>query len=102
MSNNALAGPSRNNWDMALFKNISLPWLKGEHSTLQFRWETFNTFNYPQWRDISAGCDGLTPPGNTCGSGFAANGTTTVNTTRGEVTGAWPPRIMQFALKLIF
>ncbi len=48
MGRNPLTGPGRNNWDMALLKDFQLPWFGGEHSTLQFRWETFNTFNHPQ------------------------------------------------------
>ncbi len=100
MGNNGLTGPGKNNWDLALHKDIALPWFKGEHSTLQLRWETFNSFNHPQWRDVNAGCDGLTPPGSTCGAATVSG--RLINSTRGEVTGAWPARIMQFALKLMF
>jgi len=48
MGKNALTGPGRNDWDLGLTKNFQLPWFNGEHSNLQFRWETFNTFNHPQ------------------------------------------------------
>jgi hypothetical protein len=91
---NALWGPGRNNWDVALMKNFQLPWFNGEHSTLQFRWETFNTFNHTQWEYINAGCSGNTPFGGACND---AN-----NIGNAEVSGAWEPRQMQVALKFTF
>ncbi len=94
MGRNFLDGPGRNNWDIAVLKNLQLPWFNGEHSTLQFRWETFNTFNHPQWKRIRTGCSSRTPPGEACSG--------TRNRGRGYVRGAWDPRIMQFGLKFIF
>src|SRR5439155_26162546 len=58
MGRNVLIGAGRNNWDLALHKGFEFRWFRSEHSTLQFRLETFNTFNHPQWRYISAGCNG--------------------------------------------
>ena len=95
MGRNILTGPGRNNWDMALLKNFELPWFKAEHSTLQFRWETFNTFNHTQYQYVNNGCNGDTPFGVACGSG---NG----NDSNGFVNPVWAPRIMQFGLKFIF
>src|SRR5262249_44164581 len=89
MGRNPLWGPGRNNWDMALLKNFTLPWFQREHSTVQFRWETFNTFNHPQWQRVNAFCSGQTPPGQPC-SGVE------YNLGNGEVSSAWPARIMQF------
>jgi hypothetical protein len=105
MGRNALTGPGRNNTDLALLKNFSVPWFRGEHSTLQFRLETFNTFNHPQFQYINVGCnssanaDGSPAFGRPCGaSGFdQVNGIP-----NGEVTTAWKPRIMQLGLKFIF
>jgi hypothetical protein len=94
MGRNALTGPGRNNWDMALLKDFELPWFGPERSRLQFRWETFNTFNHPQWMWINAGCSDLTPPGEPCGGD--------VNRGNGQVNAAWPSRIMQFGLKFLF
>ncbi|MGH9326873.1 MAG: carboxypeptidase regulatory-like domain-containing protein [Terriglobia bacterium] len=94
MGRNVLQGPGRNDWDLALMKNFSLPWFGSERSTLQFRWETFNTFNHPQWLGITASCSAVTLPGQPC------NGPNNIG--NGEVSSAYPPRIMQFALKLIF
>jgi hypothetical protein len=94
MGRNLLRGPGRNDWDLALLKNFSLFWFGGERSTLQFRWETFNSFNHPQWSGVNVSCSAVTPPGQACsGSDNIGNG---------EVSSAYPPRIMQFALKLIF
>jgi hypothetical protein len=93
MGRNILTGPGRNNFDMALEKNISLPWFKGEHSTLQFRLESFNTFNHPQWQYFNNGCPGSTPFGGTCN----------LNTTApGEVNSDWGPRNVQLGLKFMF
>jgi hypothetical protein len=95
MGRNPLTGPGRNNWDLALMKNFLLPWAGGEKSSIQFRWETFNTFNHPQWHYVNAFCGGETPAGQPC-SGIENN------YGNGEVTSAWPARVMQFGLKFIF
>jgi hypothetical protein len=91
MGRNPLTGPGRNNWDLSLLKNFELPWFKGEHSTVQFRWETFNSFNHPQWKWINAGCSGTVDFGQPCTTGSV-----------GQVSGAWDSRIMQFGLKFMF
>jgi hypothetical protein len=94
LNRDTLWGPGRNNWDIALMKNFQLPWFRGEHSNMQFRWETFNTFNHTQFEYIQAGCSGKTPFGGACND---AN-----NNGNGAVTGAWNPRQMQFGVKLSF
>jgi len=93
MGRNLLTGPGRNNFDTALEKNFSLPWFKGEHSTLQFRLETFNTFNHTQWQYVNSGCSGANPFGAAC------NGNTTQP---GEVNATWAPRQIQLGAKLMF
>jgi hypothetical protein len=95
MGRNFLTGPGRNNWDIALLKNFALPWFGAERSSIQFRWETFNTFNHPQWAGVNAFCGGETPPGTPC-SGIQNN------LGNGEISSAFSPRIMQFGLKFIF
>jgi hypothetical protein len=94
MGRNALTSPGVNNWDLALLKNFSTPWFGGEHASLQFRWETFNTFNHTQFGGVSIGCSGLTPPGEPC--------TGPNNIGNGEIGYARSPRIMQLGLKLMF
>src|SRR5256885_122115 len=66
MGRNVLTGPGRNNWDLALLKNFAAPWFGGEKSSVQFRLETFNTFNHPQWNGVNAGCGSETPAGQPC------------------------------------
>jgi hypothetical protein len=89
-----ITGPGRNDWDLALLKNFSLPWLNGETSNLQFRLETFNTFNHPQWSTVNLFCSGLTTPGQPCDG---AN-----NIGNGEVTGDYGPRTLELALHFTF
>ena len=94
MRKNPITGPGRNNWDIGLTKNFELPWFGGEHSTLQFRWETFNTFNHPQWSGINLSCSSLTPAGGPCNDSN--------NIGNGEVTSDFGPRVMQIGLRLAF
>jgi hypothetical protein len=75
-------------------KNISMPWFGGEHSSLQFRAESYNTFNHPQWTGINIFCSSTTAPGAAC------NGNQNIG--NGEVASAAPPRILQLGLKFIF
>ena len=90
MGRNMLTGPGRNNWDMALEKNFRL---HGEGTKLQFRLETFNTFNHTQYQYANTGCSGSTGFGQPCN----------LNTTNpGEVNSAWSPRNLQLGLKLMF
>jgi hypothetical protein len=89
-----ITGPGRNDWDLALLKNFSLPWLNGETSNLQLRLETFNTFNHPQWSTVNLFCSGLTAPGQPCDG---AN-----NIGNGEVTGDYGPRTLELALHFTF
>ena len=91
MGSNVLTGPGTNNWDMTLQKNIALPWVNGEHSNLQFRLETFNTFNHPQWNSINAGCSGSIGFGQPC-----------TQLGNGEVNGARSPRLIQMGMKFTF
>jgi len=91
---NPITGPGRNNWDMGLTKNFGIPWFDGERSTLQFRWETFNTFNHPQWSGVNISCNSLTPPGQPCNDSN--------NIGNGEVTNDFGPRVMQLGLRLAF
>jgi hypothetical protein len=108
---NEITGPGRNNTDLALLKDFALPWFKGEHSTLQFRWEAFNAFNHPQWQGINTGCannanqDGTLAFGRTCGAiteTTSSGGIARYNYGVGEVNSTWGPRIVQFGLKFLF
>jgi hypothetical protein len=91
MGRNVLTGPGRNNWDLALHKDFRVPWFKSEHSTLQFRLETFNTFNHPQWQYANAGCAGTIGFGQPC-----------TQVGNAEVNSAWAPRNVQLGMKFMF
>ena len=101
MGRNPLTGPGRNNWDLALFKDFSIPWFNGEHSTLQFRLETFNTFNHTQWEGVNVGCNGNPNADDSPAFGRSCGGDT-YNTGNGEVSSAWNPRQMQLGMKFQF
>jgi hypothetical protein len=94
MRKNPMRGPGRNNWDLALMRNFKVPWFGGESSNLQFRLETFNTFNHPQWQGVNTDCTSTNAaiiPGAPCTGGQL-----------GEINSAFPPRILQLGLKYVF
>jgi hypothetical protein len=97
-----LTGPGQNNWNLALEKNFELPWFSGEHSTMQFRLETFNTFNHPEFQGVNAGCSGSTPLGGSCSPFTATGAPGGPNVGDGEVNSTWPQREIQLGLKFIF
>lgn len=75
---NGIKGPGYQTWNMSMFKNFALA---ERGPKLQFRFETFNTFNHTNWSSIGA----------TLGS-----------STFGLVTAARSARIAQLGLKLSF
>jgi hypothetical protein len=85
---NTIIGPGRNNWDLSLFKNVSL----GEQRSIQFRFETFNSWNHTQWREVNTGCSDTVAAGQPCGTAGEF----------GQVTRAWDPRLIQLGLKITF
>jgi hypothetical protein len=79
---NAVLGPSRTNLDTSLFKDFSgIKWWNPEGATLEFRAETFNTFNHTQFNNIS---------------------TTYGSSNFGAITSAYDPRVIQLGLKFMF
>ena len=79
LGHNAVRGPGRDNWNLSLFKNFVFSETRG--SRLEFRVETFNTWNHTQFNQVSS---------NLGSSNF------------GQYTSAFDPRIMQLALKAYF
>jgi hypothetical protein len=83
--------------DFSVFKNFILPHFLGhsgdEGPRLQFRGELFNVLNHTQFTSLNTT---FVPTADVAGalaspsSGF------------GTVTGAYPPREIQLALKLVF
>ncbi|MBM3762051.1 MAG: hypothetical protein FJW36_17610 [Acidobacteria bacterium] len=77
LGRNAIIGPGILNLDAALLRNFRIT----ERVALQFRWESFNAANRPNWNIV----------------GLIIN-----NPTYGQVVNQLSPRQQQFALKLIF
>ena len=80
-------GPGLNNWDISLFKNFRLG--SNEARRLQFRFETYNTFNHTQFTGI-----------DTLARFNAAN--QQINTRYGQFTTAALARRLVLALKFYF
>ena len=78
-------GPGVNNWNTSLFKNFSIR----ERLRVQFRAEAYNTFNHTQFDGVDTTIT------------FNAAGQNT-RTTSGQLNSSRDPRIMQFALRLMF
>jgi len=81
----AVRGPGVEDFDISVFKNF--PW--GEKRSVQFRVETFNTFNHPQFNTVDTNPQ------------FDQSGNQ-VNGRLGQIISDYLPRQMQLALKLIF
>jgi hypothetical protein len=82
---NALVGPGRQNWNLSLFKEFILSESRG--SRIEFRAESFNTWNHTQF------------------GGPGQNGGISTNlgsSNFGAVTAAWDPRVFQLGLKLLY
>ncbi len=74
-----LRGPGRDNWDVSLFKRFAFS--ESGQRNVEFRFESFNTFNHTQLNAVD---------------------TTLSDGNFGQVTSAYDPRVLQFALKLHF
>ena len=70
-----------------MFKKFNL---KSEKRTLEFRAETFNTFNHTQFNGVNTAAN------------FAADGTITNASTFGTVTSTRPSRKLMLGLKFSF
>jgi hypothetical protein len=79
-------GPGVNLWDMSLSKHFPF---KNERKSLEFRWETYNTFNHTQYATINTAAQ-FTPAGQQ------------VNAQFGQVTSTRLPRVMQGTLRFVF
>jgi len=74
------SGPGMVNFDVALQKNLPIT----ESKSLQFRVETFNTFNHAQFFGAAA------VDGNISDASF------------GQIVNSMPPRLMQVAMRFVF
>lgn len=75
----AINGPGRQNWDMTLIKRFGLGFREG--ANLEFRADAFNVFNHTQ---------------------YSAVGATFGQSTLGEVTSVYDPRVLQLGLTFSF
>jgi hypothetical protein len=83
-------GPGRNNWNLALFKQFVISEERG--SRVEFRAESFNTWNHTQFGGAGQGGPGQ---GQGISTAFGASNF-------GAVTSAFDPRVFQLGLKLIY
>jgi hypothetical protein len=81
-----IRGPGVNLWDMSLSKRFPLA---SERKNLEFRWETYNTFNHTQYSGINTSAQ-FNPAGQQ------------VNAQFGQVTSTRLPRVMQGTLRFVF
>jgi hypothetical protein len=101
---NSLFGPHTSNYDMGIFKRFPI----GDHLTSEFRTEAFNVFNHTQFTGVNNSPSCYLPNGSyafsagadTCVEGNAAQGYLPSGFLHPD--GVHDPRILQFALKLIF
>jgi hypothetical protein len=73
-------GPGMDNWNIALLKQTHID----ESKVLEFRLETFNTFNHPQFFGANSVDGNINDP------------------TFAQVISAMPPRLVQVSLKFLF
>jgi hypothetical protein len=81
----AFYGPGTNNWNMSFFRTFKMK----ERASLEFRAETYNTFNHTQYSGVNASAQ-FNPAGAQINSAF------------GQVTSAQSARYMQMAVRLSF
>jgi hypothetical protein len=86
----AVRGPGRQNWNLSLFKQFILSESRG--SRIEFRAESFNTWNHTQFGGAGQG-----GPGS--GQGIS---TSFGSSNFGQVTSAFDPRTFQLGLKVIY
>ncbi len=82
-----LRGPGFQNWDTTIEKN----WAFKERMRAQFRFETFNTFNHPNFYAPNAG--------STAWQGCDPNASSSCGSSFGQITAAFPARSVQWAGK---
>jgi hypothetical protein len=93
LPHNAIRGPGRDNWNLSLNKNFILSEARG--SRLEFRAESYNTWNHTQFK------------GDYNNGGISTNAsfdpvTGVLNNDFGQIKAAFDPRVYQLGLKLIF
>ena len=85
LGHGVIRGPGRNNWNLSIFKSFLIS--EKRNSRLEFRAESFNTWNHTQFQ------------GNVNSGGVSSSFT---SSNFGQVTSTWDPRVFQLGLKLLF
>ena len=88
----SIRGPHYVNVDLSLVRVFKL----NEHQSVQFRAEGFNIFNHTNF------VGGYAPSGQYAGSSYGTLSQNLSSTSFGQITGAYDPRIFQFALRFIY
>jgi len=89
---NSVRGPGNFSFDLSLVRTFAYK----ERYKLQFRAEAFNILNHTNFVGAFA------PAGQPAGASFGTASQNLSSANFGQVTGAYDPRIMQFAMKLFF
>ena len=92
LGRNAVRGPGFFNLDLALNRTFRI----NEHFSLQARAEAFNILNHTNF------VGNIVPAGQPAGASYGTLVQGLSSSTFGQITGAFDPRILQFALKLFF
>ena len=93
LGRNAITGPAQFNFDLALSRTFTIR--EGWH--LEARAEAFNAINHTNFApNLSVGVSSASVPSGSVSSPAISS------STFGQITGAGDPRIMQFALKMVF
>jgi len=83
----AVKGPGRDNWNLSLFKDFHFT----EKTGIQFKAESFNTWNHTQFT------------GSTLGSQrHSRTGSNAYNSTAGAINAIADPRVFQLGAKAYF
>ena len=93
LGHNSLRGPGRDNWNLSLFKSFTFSEARG--SRLEFRVESFNTWNHTQFNAINRS---LSYHFNANFGKYLPDG----GQQFGQATSAFDPRVFQLGAKLYF
>jgi Carboxypeptidase regulatory-like domain len=89
---NAVRGPGFFGFNVSLVRTFRIK----ERYSLQVRTEAFNILNHTNY------VGGFAPAGQPAGASFGTVSTALNSSNFGQITGAYDPRILQFALKFFF
>ncbi|MGA2599551.1 MAG: carboxypeptidase regulatory-like domain-containing protein [Bryobacteraceae bacterium] len=92
LGRNAVRGPGFFGFDLSLDRNFKIT----ERFSVQVRADAFNILNHTNF------VGGFAPAGQPAGATYGTVSTALNSSTFGQITGAYDPRIFQFAMKLFF